>query len=114
MITTEELATVLDTYPAFGASNYNLQAFTDYLNNGYGLYTARDILTMSGQFRSTPYRIARMNEDTFEALRAGLERIPTYTILTSEGEVTGYAYSPDGEGVVWYDTLNEMMTDTGH
>jgi hypothetical protein len=72
------------------------------------------MIKLSGT-KQTHFVTTAIDEDDFEAMRADMVRLPTYTALTTgNGDyVTGYAYSPDGEGVVWYDTFADMVQATG-
>ncbi len=61
--------------------------------------------------------ITAMHEDTFEQLRADNVMLPRYIRLIdpngADGDTTGYAYSVDGVGCVFYDTREQMLEDAG-
>jgi hypothetical protein len=44
----------------------------------------------------------------------GIDPDEVYAIVDDDGLETGqYGYTPDGFGMIWYDTEIELLTDTG-
>jgi hypothetical protein len=60
-------------------------------------------------------RVTQIEDRTFEHKREeGLMRADErYKIIDRDGNVTMYAWTVDGEGFVFYDTLEELREDVG-
>jgi len=55
----------------------------------------------------------KIDEDDFEAMRdTDLQPEAVYEVLHEDG-TTLYAWSPDGVGCYWYDSLEELLDQHG-
>jgi hypothetical protein len=60
-------------------------------------------------------RVTQIEESTFETKRENgqMREDERYKIIDRHGNVTMYAWTVDGEGFVFYDTLEELREDVG-
>ena len=70
--------------------------------------------TLELQGRDSTMCIRRIDHNRFEELSYTHDRpVEEIIAVTNKGEVVAYAWSPDGQGAYWFDTIEELKEDIG-